>query len=93
MRSYAELEKEYQALKRKVPKGAEAVKLFFIGGEFLKDNKMELIPLDSLQERAATALQNYPQEERQKFAEAIQAMSSTADALQRALEAMRNKGR
>ena len=62
-------------------------------GEFLKDNKMELTPLDSLQERAATALQNYPQEERQKFAEAIQAMSSTADALQRALEAMRNKGR
>lgn len=85
MRSYAELVREYEASKKKAPKGAEQLaRLLFIGSQYLEDNKIELIPLDSLQERAA-ALQNYPQEERQGFAEAIQAMSSTAAALKRAL--------
>lgn len=86
MRSYAELVREYEASKKKAPKGAEQLaRLLFIGSQYLEDNKIELIPLDSLQERAAAALQNYPQEERQGFAEAIQAMSSTAAALKRAL--------
>ena len=86
MRSYAELVREYEASKKKAPKGAEQLaKLLYIGSQYLEDNKIELIPLDSLQERAAAALQNYPQEERQGFAEAIQTMSSTAAALKRAL--------
>lgn len=86
MRSYAELEKEYAASKKKPPKGAEQLaKLSFIGGQFLEDNKISMLPLDSLQERAAAALQNYPQEERQGFAEAISCIYDAMEAVKRAL--------
>ena len=86
MRSYAELEKEYQTAKRKAPKGAEqAAKLFYIGGQFLEDHKISMLPLEDLTDRAAAALQDYPQEERQRFAEAVQYICSTLKAIQNTL--------
>lgn len=87
MRSYAELEKEYEASKKKPPKGAEQLaKLLYIGGQYLEENKIDMLPLDSLQERAAAALQNYPQEERQGFAEAIAYIYNTMQGVMKALK-------
>ena len=92
MRSYAELEKEYEASKKKPPKGAEQfAKLLYIGSQYLEENKIDTFPLDSLQERAATALQNYPQEERQGFAEAIAYIYNTMQGVIKALTPKRNK--
>ena len=90
MRSYAELEKEYEANKKKAPKGAEQLaKLLYIGSQYLEENKIDMLPLDTLQERAAAALQNYPQEERQRFADAITHIYNIMEGVTRALNPKR----
>lgn len=92
MRSYAELVKEYEASKKKPPKGAEQLaKLSFIGSRYLEENKIDTFPLDSLQERAAAALQNYPQEERPKFTEAIQTLYSSMKSIENLLNSWKRK--
>lgn len=94
MRSYKELEKEYEASKKKPPKGAEQLaKLLYIGSQYLEENKIDMMPLDSLPERAAAALQNYPQEERQGFAEAIAYICNTMQGVIKALTPKRKKER
>lgn len=80
MRSYSELEREFETAKgkKRISKATGAMaKALFIAGNFLEDNKIELIPTEQARQRAAEALEQYPQEEQEAFSPALEAYFKT----------------
>ena len=80
MQSYAELEKAFKAQKgkKKLDQRAESLaKDVFIANQFLEDHKIQLIPLARAKAEAAAALEEYPPEEKAKFADTMQRFFKT----------------
>lgn len=83
MRTYKELEAEFEeAAKKKLSKEtAKFGKALYIAGNFLEDNKIEPIPTEQAQQRAAEALEHYPQEEQEAFSSVLGAYFKAIDSI------------
>lgn len=84
MRSYKELESEFDtaAEKKRLAKSKRpTAKALYIAGSFLEDNKITPIPTEQAQQRAAEALEQYPQEEQEAFADTLNAYFKTVNAI------------
>lgn len=84
MRSYKELESEFDtaAEKKRLAKSArDRARVLFIAGNFLEDNKIAPIPTEQARERAAEALERYPQEEQEAFADTLNTYFKTMNAI------------
>lgn len=84
MRSYKELETEFDttAEKKRLAKSArDRARVLFIAGNFLEDNKIAPIPTEQAQQRAAEALERYPQEEQEAFADTLNTYFETMNAI------------
>lgn len=81
MRTYKELEAEFEeAAKKKLSKeAAEIGKVMYIAGNFLEDNKISPMPKEQARERAAEALEHYPQEEQEVFSSVLGAYFKAID--------------
>lgn len=84
MRSYKELETEFDtaAEKKRLAKSARGkARVLFIAGNFLEDNKIAPIPTEQAQQRAAEALERYPQAEQEAFADTLNTYFETMNAI------------
>lgn len=84
MRSYKELESEFDTAaerKRLAKSKRPTAKALYIAGSFLEDNKITPIPTAQAQQRAAEALEHYPQEEQEAFADTLKAYFDTMNAI------------
>lgn len=84
MRSYKELETEFDTAteKKRLAKSARGkARVIFIAVNFLEDNKIAPIPTEQAQQRAAEALERYPQEEQEAFADTLNTYFETMNAI------------
>ena len=84
MRSYKELETEFDtaAEKKRLAKSKRpTAKALYIAGCFLEDNKIDPIPREQAQQRAAAALEDYPQEQQEAFSHTLEAYFAAFDSI------------
>jgi hypothetical protein len=84
MRSYTELEKEFEtaAEKKRLAKSArERARALFIAGNFLEDHHIAPIPTEQARQRATAELEHYAQEEQEAFSRILEDYFTTLEAI------------